>query len=1604
MVLLIVVKILIKVALTGIFGRSWPHMTCLPRRFLNTVIWYSERWSHYHRHDGLREDRGLRLPHRSFGSNTVSLARRRCSCWGVMGSRCRRSIASNSPQTSGREFPMASVGLWGLKTGGGLRTADGGAVTTPTASRRWAGKGLASTSLFLRGGACTQVARPTAGATWSLRPASSPNESQKKLLANHAQIYNRTLITHGPVTIHQANSVLAEKLTDPGYPALPVLQVEGVGFLEIGTEAQQCVSRKYDQDSIVCVCNATYCDLIEPTTVDQLAGNVARHYISTIEEGIEYSFVRVPMGGSDFSTHYYAYDDVVNDTSLKYFNLTQEDYLIKIPYLKRAQSLSNRPLKLFTTAWSAPDWMKNIVTMGNSSLKPEYYQLWADYYVKFLDAYAEEDLHFWGITPQNEPSHGRVFDNAFNSIGWTADQQLEWVVGNLAPTLEENGYSDLELMILDDQPDEFYKQPMFYALAHFSKFVPPGSVRIGLETKNNSNFIENVAFLTEDGVKVIILQNNTKAEQCVARKYDQESIVCVCNATYCDLIEPTTVDQLVGNVARHYISTIEVNIADAIYFQVNENATYQQILGFGGAMTDSAAINIDSLSESTQQLLLSAYYSPEGIEYSFLRTHIGSSDFSTHYYSLDDVVNDTTLEYFNLTKEDYSLKIPNIKRAQSLSNGKVKLFTTAWSAPDWMKNLQTNGLSSLKPEYYQLWADYYIKYLDAYAAEDIHFWGLTPQNEPDHGHLYYEGFNSMGWSAEQQLDWVVVNLGPALEKNGYSELELMVLDDQRVYLANWVETIFKNETAKKFTSGVAIHWYLDSFSGSNHLDAAHEAFPDKFLLYTEACITDEFYKQPMFYALAHFSKFVPPGSVHIGLETENNSKSIENVAFLTEDGVKVIILQNNAYFSPEGLEYSFVRVPMGGSDFSTHYYAYDDVVNDYTLRYFNLTEEDYLLKIPNIKRAQSLSNGKVKLFTTAWSAPDWMKNIQTSGLSSLKPEYYQLWADYYIKFLDAYAAEDVHFWGLTPQNEPSHGRILYDGFNSMGWTADQQREWVVGNLAPTLEENGYSDLELMILDDQRFFLTDWVDTVTNHWVVGWVDWNLVLDLEGGPNWANNTVDSPIIVNATADEFYKQPMFYALAHFSKFVPPGSVRIGLETKNNSNFIENVAFLTEDVSGKADQCVPRSYDQDSVICVCNATYCDLIEPTTVDQLAGNVARHYISTIEVDIPNATYFQVNKNVTYQQILGFGGAMTDSAAINIDSLSEETQNRLLSAYFSPEGITYSFVRVPMGGSDFSTHYYAYDDVVNDSILEYFNLTEEDYLFKIPSIKRAQSLSNVQLKLFTTAWSAPDWMKNIQTNGMSSLKQEYYQLWADYYVKFLDAYAEEDVHFWGLTPQNEPSHGSLLYNGFNSMGWTAEQQMEWVVGNLAPTLKENGYSDLELMILDDQLHSSRQAPVFLGSWSRGEAYMSSIIEVTNHWVTGWVDWNLVLDLEGGPNWANNTVDSPIIVNATADEFYKQPMFYALAHFSKFVPPGSVRIGLETENNSNSIENVAFLTEDGVKSVFQLRTVYLETMEKAVSCVYATLPTVTMLNQLQLNNSLAMSLGTTSQQKMAADSNQ
>lgn len=128
----------------------------------------------------------------------------------------------------------------------------------------------------------------------------------------------------------------------------------------------------------------------------------------------------------------------------------------------------------------------------------------------------------------------------------------------------------------------------------------------------------------------------------------------------------------------------------------------------------------------------------------------------------------------------------------------------------------------------------------------------------------------------------------------------------------------------------------------------------------------------------------------------------------------------------------------------------------------------------------------------------------------------------------------------------------------------------------------------------------------------------------------------------------------------------------------------------------------------------------------------------------NKIRISVNEKKLYQTFKGFGAAFTDSAGINMMNLPASMRETILRQYFSPDGLGYTLGRVPIASCDFSTHEYSYDDVVGDLAMNNFNLTQEDFTYKIPFIKRAQQLSNNKLKLFATPWSAPGWMK---TNGI-----------------------------------------------------------------------------------------------------------------------------------------------------------------------------------------------------------------------------------------------------------------
>ncbi|XP_063240542.1 lysosomal acid glucosylceramidase-like isoform X2 [Bacillus rossius redtenbacheri] len=455
----------------------------------------------------------------------------------------------------------------------------------------------------------------------------------------------------------------------------------------------------------------------------------------------------------------------------------------------------------------------------------------------------------------------------------------------------------------------------------------------------------------------------------------------------------------------------------------------------------------------------------------------------------------------------------------------------------------------------------------------------------------------------------------------------------------------------------------------------------------------------------------------------------------------------------------------------------------------------------------------------------------------------------------------------------------------------------------------------------------------------------------------------------------------------------------------------------------CLARDYGWGSVVCVCNSSHCDSLGLGPLRQLAGGAVVQYqtskaglrlqprraafSSSHGRDAANTT-LEVDQRVTYQEVLGFGGAVSDATAINTFSLSAAAAERLVRAYFSPEGSRYSLVRVPIGPTDFSSRYYEYTgDHQYDTSLEHFNLTEEDTEYKIPFIKMARRVSRQHVNLFAAAWTAPQWMKDIDNStGKSVLKPEYYQVYADYYVRFLRAYAARGLDFWGVTPQNEPDV-ALVLGLVITMGWTAASMREYLAGHLCPSLRSAGFGGLKVMLVDDNrsylpawlpllknetvrdcvsgsaLHwySDNTTPpsvlsdahaafpdkfllyseacparsgsgtrVQLGNWEDGAEYLSDIIQVASHWVAGWVDWNMAVDLGGGPNWLGQTRDdASVVVNSTADEFYKQPTFYAVAHFSSFVPPGSVRVSLRAGAWPAALEGVAFLTPDRVTVV-------------------------------------------------------
>ena len=269
---------------------------------------------------------------------------------------------------------------------------------------------------------------------------------------------------------------------------------------------------------------------------------------------------------------------------------------------------------------------------------------------------------------------------------------------------------------------------------------------------------------------------------------------------------------------------------------LNPDKTHQIITGFGGSFTESSAYLLNRLSKQNWDKILQAYFGEEGARYSLTRTHIASCDFSLNNYTYAPIEGDLALEHFSID-EDRDDLIPMIKEAMAISKDGFNIIASPWTAPPWMKDNKAYVGGKLLPEYYDAFALFFNKYLDAYKAEGIDVWGLTPVNEP-HGNG--NNWESMHFSPEEETDFVQNHLGPKLEANGKSEIKILGYDQNRAGLKEWVDVMFKDEVSSKYYAGTAIHWYESTYDYfPEDLKYAHNKAPNKYLIETEGCVDSE---------------------------------------------------------------------------------------------------------------------------------------------------------------------------------------------------------------------------------------------------------------------------------------------------------------------------------------------------------------------------------------------------------------------------------------------------------------------------------------------------------------------------------------------------------------------------------------------------------------------------------------------------------------------------------------------------------------------------------------------------------------------------------------------
>lgn len=392
---------------------------------------------------------------------------------------------------------------------------------------------------------------------------------------------------------------------------------------------------------------------------------------------------------------------------------------------------------------------------------------------------------------------------------------------------------------------------------------------------------------------------------------------------------------------------------------------------------------------------------------------------------------------------------------------------------------------------------------------------------------------------------------------------------------------------------------------------------------------------------------------------------------------------------------------------------------------------------------------------------------------------------------------------------------------------------------------------------------------------------------------------------------------------------------------------------------------------------------------------------TYEFDCDSVAVHSDNEFQTHK---GFGGAFTEAAAYTLANTKDENQKEIIEAYFDKEkGLGYNLGRTTIHGCDFSLEPYTYIEEGDDE-LKTFDMSRDDEQI-IPMIKAAEAQAGHNIEMLCSPWSPPAFMKdNKDINHGGKLLKEYYPNWAKYMVKYIQGMKERGVDISMVSVQNEPMAKQI----WASCIFTATEEAEFACDYLYPELEKAGIEDTKILIWDHNrdlmyrrvkesmayknakdviwgvgyhwycsensgnltmVHNEypdkhliftegcvelvkdtgvTSSTENIGAWKHGETYGRNIINDFNNYSEGWIDWNLVLNEIGGPNYVGNYCEAPVMIDRNTDTVSYNVSFYYVGHFSRYIKPGAKRI-LCMNDAEHALYSVAYKNPDGEKVV-------------------------------------------------------